>query len=107
MYDPDERSYSWGSWLLIDGLSPFVAMESVLMVYAYGRFLGFEDARIDVRNDNTAVWKFHERFSGAELVRQGEVDRSYVVKRAAIDALLARYPQLVSDPLRVDPIERT
>jgi hypothetical protein len=102
MYDPIESSYRWGSWLMISGLSPLVSIESVLLIYAYGKYLGFEDARFDVRQDNKFVWNFHEKFSFAELTSQTELDRFYVVRRTTIDMLLKKYPSLVPLPLRIN-----
>lgn len=101
MYDADERSYCWGSWLMVSGLSPLVSMESVLLLYAYGKLLGFTDVRVDARKDNTYVWRFHEKFSAAVLVEETDLDRFYEVKGEVIDALLAKYAHLVPQPLDV------
>jgi hypothetical protein len=105
MYDPIRDSYCWGSWLMINGLDPFVAIESSLLVYAYGDFLGFSEARIDVRQGNEDVWKFHERFAGAELIDQNDLDRFYVVKREKICRILTKYRHLLTYPLVVDQLE--
>ena len=48
LYDPIGSSFSWGSWLMLSGLSPFIAMESALLVYAYARHLGFDEARLEI-----------------------------------------------------------
>lgn len=47
---------------MIGGLSPLISIESALLVYAYGKYLGFKEARIDVRKENNHVWNFHEKF---------------------------------------------
>jgi RimJ/RimL family protein N-acetyltransferase len=99
MYDPIGDSYCWGSWLMINGLGPLVAIESALLMYAYGKELGFNEARIDVREANEYVWKFHEKFSSAALVKQDDVDRYYVVSKDKIDRLLAKYSNFLSSPL--------
>jgi hypothetical protein len=104
IYDPTDHSYTWGSWILLPGLSPMAAMESALMVYSYGKHLGFKDARIDVRQSNLSVWRFHEKFSQALLIRETPQDRYYVVREEAIDRLLHRYQSLVSNPLLVEPL---
>ncbi len=101
IYDPIDSSYCWGSWLMISGLSPIISIESVLLVYAYGKYLGFEDARIDVRQENKFVWNFHEKFSSAELVSQTVLDRFYVVRASSIDKMLNRYSNIVPLPLCV------
>lgn len=102
IYDPIKFSYCWGSWLMVSGLSPLVSIESVLLIYAYGRYLGFEDARLTVRQDNRFVWNFHEKFSSAELSSQTDLDRFYIVRRVNIEKLLKKHQNLLSLPLRVD-----
>jgi len=80
-----------------------VAIESSLLVYAYARWLGFEEARFDVRRANAPVWKFHEKFSGAERVRETELDYFYVLRKEQIDNLLRKYRHMLTDPLAVAP----
>ena len=105
MYDPIGDSYCWGSWLMVNGLSPLIAIESVLLIYSYGVFLGFSEARIDVRQDNEYIWKFHEKFAGAELIKEDGLDRFYVVKDEKINRLLAKYSDFLTSPLVVEPLE--
>jgi hypothetical protein len=105
LYEPVGRSYRWGSWLMVSGLSPLVSIESNLLVYAYGHWLGFNEARLDVRRNNRAVWKFHEKFSGATRVRETELDYFYVMGEQQIDVLLRKYEHLITQPLRVIPCE--
>jgi hypothetical protein len=105
MYDPIGDSYCWGSWLMVSGLGPLVAIESALLVYSYGVFLGFSEARIDVRQKNEHVWKFHERFAGAELIKEDDLDRFYVVKGEKINRMLAKYCDFLKSPLVVEPLE--
>lgn len=102
MYDPIDESYCWGGWLIIDGLGPLVAIESALLIYAYGKHLGFSEARIDVRRANEYVWKFHENFSSATLVKQDDIDRYYVVSKNKIDTLLQKYRAFLSSPFLVE-----
>lgn len=104
MYDPIGNSYSWGSWLMLDGLGPLVAIETALLVYAYGVFLGFSEARIDVRQKNESVWNFHEKFAGAHLIKQDDVDRFYIVKAEKITSMLSKYSELLTSPLIVEPL---
>ena len=101
MYDPIESSYCWGSWLMISGLSPLVSIESALLMYAYGKYLGFDEARIDVRKENKFVWNFHEKFFSAKRVSETDIDYFYVVDKVTIDAMLIRYANLISNPLIV------
>jgi hypothetical protein len=102
MYDPVDDSYCWGSWLMVNGLGPLTAIESVLLIYAYGKHLGFSEARFDVLQTNKHTWSFHEKFSSAVLVQQDDVDRSYVVSDETIDKLLTKYRGFVPSPLLVE-----
>ena len=104
MYDPVGYSYCWGSWLMIDGLGPLVAIETALLIYAYGKHLGFSQARIDVRQENEYTWKFHENFSSATLVNQDDVNRFYVVSEEKIEKLLAKYSNFLTIPLLVETL---
>ena len=105
MYDPIGNSYCWGSWLMRDGLGPLVAIESALLVYSYGVSLGFTEARIDVRQRNESVWKFHEKFAGAELIKEDDLDRFYVVKAEKISRMLAKYGEFLTSPLIVERLQ--
>lgn len=102
LYDTVGSTYFWGSWLLVKGVGPLVAIESVILVYAYAKRLGFNEARIDVRRDNTSVWRFHERFCEASLIKEDAVNRQYILSSANIDKLLHRYRHLLPDPFTVE-----
>ncbi|MDH3314515.1 MAG: GNAT family N-acetyltransferase [Gammaproteobacteria bacterium] len=103
MYDPSESSYCWGSWIMISGLSPHLLIEAPLLIYAYGKWLGFDQARFSVRKGNTHVWKFHENVFAAERIRETQMDYCYVLEREKIDAGLKKYAQLITNPLIVNP----
>lgn len=102
MYDPIGSSYCWGSWLMISDLSPVISIESALLIYAYGKYLGFKEARMDVRKDNQFVWRFHEKFASAELVSETDLDRYYVVNSSSINSMLIKYSNLITVPLNVE-----
>ena len=95
IYNPIETSFDWGSWLIVDGAAPYVALESALSLYSYARRLGFLTAKIDVRKDNVTVWKFHENIFGAKLLRENDVDRFYEVTSEEIDMRLKKYRRLL------------
>ena len=100
-YDAAGDSYCWGSWLMIDGLGPLLPLEAVLLVYAYGKDLGFKSARINVMKENTYVWRFHERIFGARKVSETDEEYFYEVDEAQIKQSLVKYAQLVPQPLTV------
>ena len=91
IYNPTETSFDWGSWLILEGAAPYVALESALSLYSYARRLGFLIAKIHVRKDNVTVWKFHENMFGANLVKESDVDRFYEVASEEIDMRLHKY----------------
>ena len=95
IYNPIETSFDWGSWLIVDGAAPYVALESALSLYSYARRLGFLTAKIDVRKDNVTVWKFHENIFGAKLLRENDVDRFYEVTSEEIVMRLKKYRRLL------------
>jgi hypothetical protein len=101
MYDSDSQSYSWGSWVMVDGLSPSIAIESIALLYSYGKWLGYESARLDVRKGNVPVWSFHEKYTGAKLVSENELDRFYVLDEQTIDNFLSRHKHLLTDPIKI------
>ena len=91
LYDPRERSFCWGSWIIKHGAPASVAIESALMVYTYALdHLGFESAHFDVRKKNAHVWRFHERF-GATRVAETDVDYLYEIAAERIRSSLTRY----------------
>lgn len=95
LYDPRGKSFCSGSWIIADGQPASVAMESALMVYAYGPdHLGCEQAHFDVRAANEKEWKFHESF-GAKLLRQVGDDCFYELSMDSIQSSMERYKRLL------------
>ena len=76
-YDFQGDSFCWGSWIILRGTSPQVAIASVLMIYDFAfDQLGFTKSHFDVRRDNESVRRFHLRM-GAQIVRSDEVDEYF------------------------------
>lgn len=102
LYDPQDNSFCWGSWILKDGAPPQAAIESALMVYAYAiDHLGFQKAHFDVRKGNEHVWKFHERF-GAKRTGESEQDYFYLLDAESAEASRKRYQKYLPDPLTIE-----
>ena len=95
MYNPSRDSFEWGSWLIVSGALPFVALESALSMYSYAKRLGFRQAKVDVRQENINVWKFHENMFDAVLIKQDEFNRYYQIDQKMIDLNLERYKSLL------------
>tara|TARA_B100001093_G_C26565307_1_gene900517 strand:+ start:241 stop:774 length:534 start_codon:yes stop_codon:yes gene_type:complete len=95
MYNPVGSSFQWGSWLIVNGTSPNVALESALLIYSYARRLGFTKAKINVTQKNINVWKFHENVFNAMLINQNSVERFYEVSEKTIDDKLLKHRKLL------------
>lgn len=76
IYDQQEFSFCWGSWILSSEAPSHFAIESALIVYNYALKLGFTSAHFSVTKGNSSVIKFHERF-GANLNGESEEECFY------------------------------
>lgn len=101
LYDPQGRSFSWGSWILTPQAGPHHAMESALMVYAYALGLGFEASHFEVRVANRTVWRFHEMF-GAVRVRETEEDYFFMLGGAQIADAMRRFGKYLPDGIALE-----
>ena len=78
MYDFQNNSFCWGSWLIKDNAPKSTAIESALQIYEFGfHELGFNQSHFDVRKGNDKVIAFHKRF-GAEIVEENTLDYFFV-----------------------------
>jgi RimJ/RimL family protein N-acetyltransferase len=101
LYDAQQDSFCWGSWILREGRPKRAAMESALMVYSYAiDDLGFKSAHFDVRKGNDRVWKFHERL-GALRARETELDYFYEMSGASIRKMRADYAKFLPQNVTV------
>jgi RimJ/RimL family protein N-acetyltransferase len=74
MYDFQNDSFCWGSWLIKEDALKTTAIESALQIYEFGFYgLKFEKSHFDVRKGNDKVVAFHQRF-GAKIVDEDELD---------------------------------
>lgn len=104
LYDPQEGSFCWGSWILASNRPTQAAMESALMVYAYALdYLGFTAAHFDVRKGNERVWQFHERF-GAVRTSSTDSDYLYSLSRSAIQMSRERYKKFLPNGVTVEAL---
>lgn len=102
LYDQRGDSFSWGSWILMDGRPRHAAMESALMVYSFAiDFLGFDACHFEVMKGNERVIQFHERF-GVERVGENEDTYFFELGKDAIRSSLSRYGQFLSKRVAVD-----
>ncbi|MFM8900479.1 MAG: GNAT family N-acetyltransferase [Burkholderiales bacterium] len=101
LYDQQNDSFCWGSWILEDGAPSSYALESALMVYHFAFSLGFNNAHFDVRKGNESVWKFHERF-GAVRVEETDLDYFYTISSDAIKKSLLKYQKYLPNGLEIE-----
>jgi hypothetical protein len=102
LYDPQDKSFCWGSWILKAGVPPNASIESALIVYSYAiGHLGFIESHFDVRKGNERVWLFHERF-GAIRVAETDQDYLYRIELDAIAIAQQRYRKYLPNPIIVE-----
>jgi len=81
LYDFQEDSFCWGSWILKQDAPPYAAVESALSIYEIAiKRLGFKRSHTDVRKGNTSVRNFLLQF-GAEIT--GEDDLNHYFRMSA------------------------
>ena len=91
MYDFQDDSFCWGSWLIKDNAPKSTAIESALQIYEYGFYtLGFKQSHFDVRKGNAKVIAFHTRF-GARIVDENDLDYFFVYLKSAYEQTKIKY----------------
>lgn len=72
LYDFNEKSFSWGSWIIKEGAPYSAAMESLMMVYDFGFYeLGFSNTHFAAYKSNEKIVNFYTRF-GATIVKSDD-----------------------------------
>ncbi|MEI6336333.1 MAG: GNAT family N-acetyltransferase [Methylococcaceae bacterium] len=101
LYDAQEQSFCWGSWILKEGAPQTAAIESALMVYAYAiDYLKFQSAHFDVSSGNESVWRFHERF-GAIRISETTMNFSYKISFEDISTAQKRYKKYLPQHINI------
>jgi len=68
LYNLTEKTFTWGSWIVIKKAPLTSAIETALLIYDYGFYLQRkEKASFDVRKANEKVIRFHERFGATRI----------------------------------------
>jgi len=69
VYDFQDDSFSWGSWITIKNAPFYTAIASALQVYEFGFYrLNFKKSHFFVSKENDKVLSFHKKF-GATIVK--------------------------------------
>ena len=91
MYDFQDNSFCWGSWLIKEDAPKSTAIESALQIYEFGFYsLGFEKSHFDVRKENDKVIAFHQRF-GAKIVDEDELDYFFNFEKRDYEIIKEKY----------------
>lgn len=70
VYDFQNDSFSWGSWITIEDAPFYTAIASALQVYEFGFYrLNFQRSHFAVSKGNDKVLSFHKKF-GATIVKE-------------------------------------
>jgi RimJ/RimL family protein N-acetyltransferase len=73
IYDLQEDSFCWGSWLMKDNAPFSAAIETALLVYEFGfNTLNYRHSHFDVNKKNLKVIKFHKNFGALEVGQDDE-----------------------------------
>ena len=68
LYDIQDTSFTWGSWILDEHKPAKAALESAVLVYQVGfNVFGTNKSIFDVRKDNQRTIEFHRRFDAVEI----------------------------------------
>jgi len=91
IYDFQNNSFCWGSWLIKDNAPKSTAIESALQVYEFGFYeLGFEQSHFDVRKENNKVIAFHQRF-GAKIIKEDDLDFFFIYSKNDYEKIKIKY----------------
>lgn len=91
MYDFQDNSFCWGSWLIKENAPKTTAIESALQIYEFGFYkFGFEKSHFDVRKGNDKVIAFHQRF-GAKIVDEDSLDYFFNFEKSDYEIIKQKY----------------
>ena len=91
MYDFQDNSFCWGSWLIKEDAPKSTAIESALQIYEFGFYsLGFEKSHFDVRKENDKVIAFHQSF-GAKIIDEDELNYFFNFEKSDYEITKEKY----------------
>ena len=91
MYDFQDESFCWGSWLIKEDAPKTTAIESALQIYEFGFYsLGFEKSHFDVRKKNNKVISINQRF-GAKIVDEDELNYFFNFEKSDYEKMKEKY----------------
>ena len=91
MYDFQDHSFCWGSWLIKDNAPKTTAIESALQIYEFAFYtLNFTQSHFDVRKGNGQVAAFHKRF-GAKIIDETDIDYYFIFQQKDYEETRKKY----------------
>ncbi len=91
MYDFNNDSFSWGSWIIKEDAPAFTAIESALQIYEFAFYqLGFTQSHFEVQKENAKVISFHQRF-GAKIVNENELEYFFTLTKEEYEVTKKKY----------------
>ncbi len=95
IYDIQDRSFCWGSWIVIGNAPRSTALKSALLIYDFGFYaLHYAKSHFDIRKANTRVVDFHKRF-GARLVSEDDLNVYMEFDREAYRTVREKYQKFL------------
>lgn len=96
VYDFQENSFSWGSWILNEDKTRYAALESAFLIYKFGfENLNYERSHFEVMKGNDGVVSFHKKMGAIEM-GQDEINFYFKIDKAAVEAAWDRLRGKVS-----------
>ena len=91
MYDFQNESFCWGSWLIKEDAPKTTAIESALQVYEFAFYkLSFDKSHFEVQKGNDKVIAFHQRF-GAKIVDENEKEIFFNFEKSDYEIIKEKY----------------
>ena len=95
LYDVQEGSFCWGSWILISEAPSSAALESALLMYDFAFYaLHYKRSHFDVRKENKRVVEFHKRL-GAVVVSEDELNLYFTFEHDAYISIREKYKRFL------------
>jgi RimJ/RimL family protein N-acetyltransferase len=95
IYDLQEKSFCWGSWLIKESAPAATAIESALLIYEFAfNQLNYNQSHFDVRKGNERVIAFHKRF-GATVQTEDELNYYFKYSKASYLNVRKKYKRFL------------
>ena len=91
------KTFTWGSWVLLDGSPYTYPIISTLMIYSFAfDFLKMKESFFDVKNENLKVNSFHIK-TGAKFLRKDKNNSFYKFEKNDYEKLSSKYKKYIGE----------